>query len=242
MQKWVSNIPILLWLVMSMSAYASNEVSLLQKADSLYLNKKYAEAQELYFDLYQQGFSTPATLLKMAFVYEGLGQTSQALFFLTAYYKETEDSKAYDKILVLANARSLQGYEFSEVNRLRIWIQNRIEWFTLLAAGAALVCLLLMTYFRLKNSARGKLAFGFVGLFFTGVLFAAINFSGYPAQAVIAKPTYVMNGPSPGANFMGMINDGNLVSLSGEKDVWMRIKWNGKEGFVKKNDLLFFYQ
>lgn len=240
MQKWVSNIPILLCLIVGLTAHASNEASLLLKADSLYINKKYAEAQELYFDLYQQGFSTPSTLLKMAFVHEGLGQTSQALFFLTAYYNQTEDTKAYDKILVLANARSLQGYELSEVSRVRIWINNRIEWFMLAGAIGALVCLSLMIYFKRQKSASGKLTFGVLAVFFIAVLFLSVNFSGYPSRAVIAKSTYVMNGPSPGAGFLGMINDGNLVSLSGEKDVWMRITWNGKEGFVKKNDLLFY--
>lgn len=240
MQKWVSNIPILLLLIISATAHASNEFSLLRQADSLYLNKKYAEAQELYLELYQQGSSTPATLLKMAFVHEGLGQTSQALFFLTAYYNQTEDPKAYDKILVLANARSLQGYELSDVNRLRIWIHNRVEWLTLASAAGAMLCLSLMFYFKRQSSANGRLAFGFLGLFFISVLFVSVNFTGYPSKAVIAKPTYVMNGPSAGAGFLGMVNDGNLVSLSGEKDVWMRITWNGKEGFVKKNDLLFY--
>src|SRR5689334_23575886 len=102
MQKWFSNYQILLFVLISgSSAYAANEESLLQKADSLYEKRKFTDAQEIYLDLYHQGYSSPATLLKMAFVYEGLGQTTEALFYLTEYFNKTEDGKAYEKIQIL---------------------------------------------------------------------------------------------------------------------------------------------
>ena len=128
MQKWFSFIPALVIFQFAFSAaFGNTEENLLSTADSLYQKKKFAEAKELYFKLYQQGYSSPASLLKMAFGYEGLGQTSHALFFLSAYYNVTEDEKAYDKILTLANARSLGGFERTDFDRITTWLQNRMR-------------------------------------------------------------------------------------------------------------------
>ena len=241
MQKWFSNIQVLLLFLFSISmVQAMEEKNLLLQADSLYQKKKFSEAQKLYLKLYQQGFSSPATLLKMAFVNEGLGQTANALFFLSAYYKQTEDPKTYDKIQVLANALNLSGYEQTDFNRLIIWLSNRVDLTILLITSACLVSMLLMLYCRKRNMINGKMVAGFFSLFFLLALFLTTNFVEHPAQAVIARQTYFMNGPSAGANFLGMINDGNQVALAGEHDVWMKIKWNEKEGFVKKADLLFY--
>jgi hypothetical protein len=241
MQKHILNIPILIVLMFSLSpAFGERGVDMLTQADSLYNKKKYAEARELYFNLYQQGYSTPATLLKMAFVHEGLGQTGQALFFLSTYYDQTEDGKAYDKIQTLANARNLVGYELSELDRIFIWINNRSDIFIIGLISGYFICLALILYSQKKNRVNRKMVAGFASLFLIAVLFLTINFISPPAKAIIARETYLMAGPSAGANLILLVNDGNRVSVSGEEDVWVRVDWKGKEGYIKKNDLLYY--
>jgi membrane associated rhomboid family serine protease len=159
MQKWVSKIRIILTVVMGICpAILFANQTLLNRADSLYNQKKFSEAREVYFQLYQQGFASPATLLKMALVHEGLGETGQALYFLSAYYRETEDAKAYEKILTLANARGVKGYELSEWEKLTIWVNNRITIYLPIALGLAIFFMSIMIYNSKRANTSAKFA------------------------------------------------------------------------------------
>lgn len=241
MQKWCLNIPfILIFLFVAQVVNAKGEEKLLLQADSLYQKKKYAEAQQLYFQLYQQGYSSPAAILKMAFVHEGLGQPTQALFFLSAYYNQTEDSKSYEKIQTLANARNLDGYELTDFDRLTIWLNNRMDTFLTIGVSGCLFCLALMVYCTKRKLLNAKMVTGVFSLLFLSLLFLMINLTAPSAKAIVAKPTYFMTGPSAGANFLGLVGEGHQVTFSTEKDVWIQVLWKDKEGYIKKNDLLFY--
>ena len=241
MQKWFSFIPALVIFQFAFSAaFGNTEENLLSTADSLYQKKKFAEAKELYFKLYQQGYSSPASLLKMAFGYEGLGQTSHALFFLSAYYNVTEDEKAYDKILTLANARSLGGFERTDFDRITTWLQNRMRSIMPLIAASGLACLALMAFCLKRNWHGGKIIAGIIAFFSTALFFWMVNFSEPTQKAVVARAAYFMTGPSAGANFIELVNEGNQVSIEGGQDVWAQVRWKEKEGFIKKTDLLFY--
>ncbi|MBK7650109.1 MAG: hypothetical protein IPJ20_04215 [Flammeovirgaceae bacterium] len=52
--------------------------------------------------LYESGRYTPAMLLKMAYIQEGLGRISQSIYYLQLYYKATNDEQALSKIEELA--------------------------------------------------------------------------------------------------------------------------------------------
>jgi hypothetical protein len=240
MQKRFSFIPILIAFYSATHALALDAQKLLSQADSLFQKKKFAESSELYFKLYQQGHASQATLLKMAFVHEGLGQMGHALFFLNAYYNLSEDSKAYDKIQTLANARNLSGYDLSDFERASVWIANRADIFSSVLVAASILALALIIFSKQKRFVNAqRIAWGFL-LLITCVLLVVVNFASPSPKAVIAKPTYFMSGPSAGASFMGMVSDGNQVSVAGGEDVWARVVWNGKDGFIKKNDLLVY--
>jgi hypothetical protein len=239
MQKWVSKIRIILILVLGIGPailYANQK--LLNRADSLYNQKKFSEARDVYVQLYQQGFSSPATLLKMAFVHEGLGETGQALYFLSAYYRETEDQKAYEKILTVANARGVKGYELSEWEKLIIWITNRKAIYLSVSIALACFFMAIMIFNAKRTNANAKFAAGFVSLLFIGLSFSAINFLQPPDKAIVTTEVYFMSGPSAAANLISLIPEGNQVRLTGENDIWAEAEWNGQKGFLRKTDLL----
>ena len=54
----------------------------LGQADSLYEKKQYTQSLEHYQAMLQKGEYTPAMLLKMAYIEEGLGRVGQALYCL----------------------------------------------------------------------------------------------------------------------------------------------------------------
>jgi hypothetical protein len=239
MQKWASKIRIILMLVVGTCPFILHaNQALLDRADSLYSQKKFSEAREVYFQLYEQGFSSPATLLKMALVHEGLGETGQALFFLSAYYRETEDQKAYEKILTVANARGVQGYELKEWEKLTIWINNRMSIYLPISIAIAVLFMAIMIFNAKRANTNAKFAAGFVSLLFIGLSFSAINFLQPPDKAVITAEVYFMSGPSAAANLISLIPAGNQVKLTGEQDIWAEAEWNGKTGFLRKTDLL----
>lgn len=239
MQKWVSKIQvILLFMLGTGPAFLYANQTLLNQGDSLYNQKKFSEAREVYFQLYQQGFSSPATLLKMAFVHEGLGETGHALYFLSAYYRETEDQKAYEKILTVANARSLKGYELNDWEKFSIWITNRKSIYLPVSITLAVFFLAIMIYNAKRANTNAKFAAGFVSLLFIGLSFSGINFLQPSNKAVVTTEVYFMSGASAAANLISLIPEGNQVKLTGENDIWAEAEWNGKRGFLRKTDLL----
>jgi hypothetical protein len=241
MQKWFSIIPILIAFILPCSSVrGADEEKLLTKADSLYEKNKFAEAQALYSDLYGRGYFTNASLLKMAFVLEGLGQTSQALFFLTDYFNRTEDEKAYDKIQTLAKAGGLAGYQLSDFERIAMWLKNRGEIFVPTILAISLFFVALAFYSSKQGWQNSKVVSALVSTFFVGSFLYAINFGSPTSKGVIVKPTYMMTGPSAASNLIALMADGHQVSLGGSRDVWVRVSWNGKEGYIKKNDLMVF--
>lgn len=241
MQKRFSFIPILIaFYFFQHPVFALDAQKLLSKADSLFQKRKFAESRELYFQLYQQGYSSQATLLKMAYVHEGLGQLGHALFFLSAYYNLSEDPKAYDKIQTLANARNLSGYEMSDFDRATLWISNRTDVASSGLMAVSILALAGIIIFKRKKFINAqRISWGFL-LLITSLFLILVNFALPSPKGVIAKSTYFMSGPSAGASFVGMVSEGNQVSIAGSEDVWARVEWNGKDGFIKKNDLLVY--
>src|SRR5690349_2721164 len=84
---------------------------LLQRADSLFQQKRYTQSFEIYNTLFQSHRYSPAMLLKMAYVQEGLNRISQSAYYLNLYYLATQDESALTKLGELADKYRLEGYE-----------------------------------------------------------------------------------------------------------------------------------
>src|SRR5688572_10488658 len=70
----------------------------LRQADSLFLAKRYTQSMELYRSIFAQNEYTPAMLLKMAYIEDGLNQTGQALYYLDLYYHATRNKSVLEKM------------------------------------------------------------------------------------------------------------------------------------------------
>jgi hypothetical protein len=210
----------------------------LQKADSLYRQKKFTEAGQIYFTLYKQGYQSPASLLKMAYVHEGLQETGKALFFLSAYYRLTEDVRAYEKITALAAQHNIDNHKMSPGNRLLIWVGNRILMIVTVATVLALVFIALSAHSARAGNSNGRFASGFLAILFLAIALAMNVGINQSQQAVVTHTSFLMSGPSAAANLMGMIAEGNALTIVGEQDIWSKAEWNGKTVYIKTTDLL----
>jgi hypothetical protein len=209
------------------------------RADSLFQAKQYTQSFELYKKYYQSGKYSSAMLLKMAYIQEGLGHVSQSIYYLQLYYQATADEGAMRKVEELAANNKLEGYT-SDTDET--FFRSLLNQYTIQVSGALLAIVLfffsLIVYKRRKENNRPIWA-AFLLLFFLGLLFIQINLTGNNEQGIVAETsTYLMSGPSAGASVVAIIGQGHQLKITGQKDVWLRVKWANKEAYIKENKLL----
>ncbi len=224
-------------------SYAQTAASRLQEADSLFANQQYTESFKIYEQLYADAnMASAAMLLKMAFIQEGLGEYSEALYYLSEYYLMTSDDAAVEKITKLSQEHNLRGYEFTDFDLIQSFIKKNQYIFIYILLAIALVGL---TYFvittkKLKEKPYG---FGITYALLLGLLFYLTNFPLVPEHAIItASNTYIMTGPSAGAEVLRVSDKGHRVKVSGQEDVWTKIEWNGETAFVRQDNLRLLKQ
>lgn len=215
--------------------------ALLQKADALYADKHYTESFQLYEQLYREKkMFTPAMLLKMAFIQEGLGEYSQTLYYLNEYYLQTSDKRAVEKMQQLSQKYDLQGYQYDDydifLNFVRKYRYIILYSIIVLAMGG-----LLYFAFNRKKYQEKPYGLGITYVILLGLLFVMTNYSFGTKRAIITTDNaYIMDGPSAGAKVLSVSNKGDRVKIAGQEDVWTKIRReDGKEAFIRQNNLRF---
>ena len=210
----------------------------LSTADSLFLSKKYTESLAVYNRIMERtGKASPAMLLKMAYINEGLENFGDALFYLNNYYSLTSDKKALTKMRDLATTMSLEGYETDNLDyALKIYNEYR---FLLVALFSALGLLVVAIIYRQRQK-HGKPAVS-LGLALVFVMIVALyltNYSGLKDQGIISSPnTYLMSGPSAGADLVEVVGEGHKVEIVDQQDIWVEIRWKEQRAFIRENNI-----
>jgi hypothetical protein len=229
-------------IILTITAFcqASAQVSSfrLKTADSLYAKKMYTQSFEHYEEILRQKQYTPAMLLKMAYIQEGLDNIGKAMYYLNLYFLVTNDKTAQEKMEELADRYGLEGYETTDADRFLTFYHNYYRQISIALAGLSVFMLSLVFFTRLRLHRR-PVASGIVLFIFLTALFIHLNFAGRARTGIISNSqTYVMDGPSPGASLVTITTDGHRVELVGKKDVWMKILWDGRIAYVRENSLL----
>ncbi len=226
----------LLLFPLMLSAQSNNP--LLVRADSLFTQKRYIQSLELYQKLFEDHRYTPAMLLRMAYVEEGLNNVSRSAYYLNLYYLATQDEDALVKLEELAIKNRLEGYVTDEIDGLRSFYLTHQELITYVLLGIAILAMAIALTQRLamKNKPVGE----FVTLCIITALFILhISQQSMWEKAIIAKDnTYLMAGPSGGASVMAIVRDGHRVEVLGKKDVWTKVKLGESEGYIRTSSLL----
>jgi tetratricopeptide (TPR) repeat protein len=209
----------------------------LQRADSLYQVKQYTQSLEQYQAILAQNEYSPAMLLKMAYIEEGLNRVGQALYYLNLYYLATNDKMALAKMEELAERNRLDGYENSDADiAFALYYDYRQQ----ISLGLIVITIFLLSliYYR-RRKGRRPMATS-VLLFTLLILFAAhLNLGEKNDTGIVGEPnTYLMDGPSAGASVIAVIDEGHRVEIVGKTDVWYEILWNGNHAYIKENSLL----
>lgn len=210
----------------------------LKMADSLYTKKQYTQSLELYREIFKQHSYSPAMLLRMAYIEEGLGQNAMAIYYISLYYELTHDETALAKMEDMAVRYNLSGYEASRTDHIRALIaEAKPAIITVLTSICALL-IAIMFYTVRKKKIKPFISFSFFIL--TVILLVSFtNRNLTPLNGItLNAPAYLMSGPSSAATVVGIVPDGHRLPIAGRRDVWVRVKWRDGYAYLKENQVL----
>jgi hypothetical protein len=217
------------------SVMGQPENARLRKADSLFNAKKYTQAYDIYQELFRKGFRSPAMLLRMAYIDEGLQQYPYALYHLNCFYQMQPDAQVRRKIIELAARIQVHGYEMNLAD-VMINHYRRIRE-PLLAISLLLAATLMLLLCVVRNPIR-KRRITWIQLFVMLIVFSTLYIPP-PSFAIVRDEAIAMSGPSAGAEVVGRIPAGERVRIRGKKDVWVKISWKGQPVFIRSGQLLY---
>ncbi len=209
----------------------------LHQADSLYEKKRYTQSLEQYQTILAKEQYTPAMLLKMAFIEEGLNRVGQALYYLNLYYLASGDKFALEKMEELATKYHLGGYENSETDLLLAFYHDKYLSISIALTVIAVFLLSLSFYGRKKGK---RPVFSSISLFAVLLLLLVhVNTDDPNFSGIIGEPnSFLMDGPSAGAAVVSVIEEGHRVRITGKVDVWYEVRWNDNTVYVRDINLL----
>jgi hypothetical protein len=209
----------------------------LKTADSLFQTKRYTQSLEHYEEILRQRQYTPAMLLKMAYINEGLNHIGPAMYYLNLYQIATNDKSTVEKMDELAAKYDLEGYQTTDTDRFWSFYLDSHPYISL--AFAALIILFISVMYNTRYKLhRRPIGSAIAVLFLAILLFVHQQFGSQRSRGIIANTsTYLMDGPSAGASVIDIVGDGHRVEVVGKKDVWLKIRWDDEIAYVKENAL-----
>lgn len=209
----------------------------LKTADSLFQAKRYTQSLEHYEEILRQRQYSPAMLLRMAYIYEGLNQMGSAIYYLNLYYIATNDETVLEKIGEIATKYNLDGYEVTDFDRFWTFYLDNHLYLSIALAALMILMVSVMYHTRMRQHTR-PLASSIGLVLLAIVLFTHQQYGSARVRAIIADAsTYLMEGPSAGASVIAIVGDGHRVEVLGKKDVWLKIRWNEDVAYVKENSI-----
>lgn len=222
-------------LLLPVLAHANERV--LAQADSLFTARQYTQSFELYQALLKNGKQSPAMLLKMAYIQEGLGRIGQSLYYLNLYYLASDDEQVPEKMAELAQRFELTGYQIDEASQWSLLWKKNGSWIQLTLTVFALFFLILTLVQKIRR--KRVLIPAVALLILLGLLLIQINTISHSRQLITNQSdTYLMSGPSAGADVIQIVKDGHRLTELGKMDVWIRTRWEGEEVFIRQNQAL----
>ena len=210
---------------------AQNESFL--RADSLFDQQKFTEALSEYEELYRTGYSSPAMLLKMAFIQDASGNYADALYYMDQYYLESADRTVIGKIEEVANENNLSGYYYDDMNYFLALLNKYNILFTVFLV-ALLIALSVYILEKIQHDQKPNAAF-VIQIIVAVILFSLSNVRPPERGIIISEETLLRSGPSAGAEPIRIVDKGHKVKILDQSSVWVKILWDGEEAYLRKN-------
>ena len=202
-------------------------------ADSLFQSKNYQEALVIYESILieDQAYS-PAMLLKMAFISEGMGDYPKTILYLSKYYEHNPNPQIPSKIKELTNQNSLVGYSMSDSEQFMSILRDNGQLIT-----AVLGLLLILSLVALVLNGF-KTGYAVASLFLIGMAALSNNFLHKPQTGIVTgSPSLIMDHPSAGGNLIRQVGSGHRVVIKSSVDMWYKVEWGDQTAYIRKDQV-----
>ena len=207
-------------------------------ADSLFSARQYTQALQIYEAIFVTAeMQTPAMLLKMAYIHEGLNKVPDALYYLNLYYLQTNDESTLQKMNDLATKNNLSGDDYGGYEVMVRYYHIFYEEIIMIIGVVVVLLLAWLGYARfVRKQFSTKPAIGVIMA--CGLLFYLINFGQKSNLGIIENSNcYLMSGPSSSSDVIDIVSAGHRVKIIDHNDVWLKIKWDGKTDYTKEKNI-----
>jgi hypothetical protein len=216
-----------------MASFSQGKLSLGQ-CDSLFDAGLYTAALQGYEILYKgDRIATNAMLLKMAYIYEGMGDYTMCLYMLHKYYNRNPDHEVLRRMAELAAKHEIGGYTYKE--EAYILSLYKLYEKELLQVGVLLSAVLCVAI-GVGKWRRGSVSFGLVFFFLLAVLFTAVvvNRSVEKEYGIVMQDgIWIYEAPASGSSAFLRLARGTRVELGSITDKWYKATIEDKRvGFV----------
>lgn len=223
------------FLLFIQSIHCQANVPQLLVADSLFAQRSYKEALEIYQSNYELGIYSPSMLLKMAFITEGIGDKEKATLYLSKYYDLNPNPQTITKIKSLTNQTELIGYEVSEGMRFVLFL---VEYKEIIVGSLTLILIFSLIFLWTKGNKLNEARFYWPSIFLVAFIFAINNFLKSQNAALVTKsPTLIVSKPSAGGEMVDWVEPGHRVKIRASKDIWYEVEWKEKIAYIRKDNV-----
>jgi hypothetical protein len=204
-------------------------------ADSLFNQRSYKEAMEIYKVNYQLGVYSPSMLLKMAFISEGIGDSENATLYLSKYYDLSPNQQTITKIKTLTGQEELIGYEVSDGMRFVLFL---VEYREIIVGALTLFLVMSLIFLWSKGNKLTEARFYWPSVLLITVIFLTNNFLKGPTTALVtSSPSLIRTKPTAGGEPIDLVEPGHRVKIRSSKDIWYEIEWKENVAYIKKEDV-----
>jgi hypothetical protein len=170
----------------------------------------------------------------MAFIKEGLGDYTSALYYLNLFYSYNPDKEVLKKMEEIGLKYKLTGYTYTDLDYFISIYQEYYHYILIFLIGTCLIYYLLM--FIKRRTKLGLRPFYFVMMLLLALYL--VNFSLTPPKGIISNSAvHLMASPSAGAPLVGIVDKGHRVTIVSKEDIWYKIRWNGSTAYIRENNL-----
>ncbi len=227
-----------LLLILVNIAEAQDFNSRLSYADSLFSQQEFTESYQVYDSINRlENLSSPQMLLKMAYIKEGLGDYTLALYHLNEYYMLTSDERALAKMEALGQEQDLIGYEYSEADYLISFYHKNYDSIVLVLIVLGVIFLGGMSYQKFKLKEKPTTNYVLLVLSSLALVIVLNTGMGYSQGIITHHNTYIMSGPSSSSEVLAIVAKGNKVPIKNNKDVWIKTEWQDRPAYIKSKNV-----
>lgn len=221
--------------VLLQSIHCQANVPQLLVADSLFAQRSYKEALEIYQTNYQLGIYSPSMLLKMAFITEGIGDKENATLYLSKFYDLSPNPQTITKIKSLTGQTELIGYKVSDGMRFVLFL---VEFKEIIVGALTLILIISLIFLWSKGNKLTEARFYWPSVLLITLIFATNNFLKAQNAALVTKsPTLIVSKPSAGGELVDLVEPGHRVKIKSSKDIWYEVEWKEKIAYIRKDNV-----